>query len=163
MVLELKRRQAATCRHFFPSHPFFSRTFSAFCISVFTGTTIITCCRQRSECMAACCGPISICSSGFPLFHSPRRWMEQSHLPFLPTAVYGCILLLAAIAYHVLQLASLLHKDANPKLRAAVGKSISKGKALDCSVCSWNWLIVCKRMAGKSGCISLWHSCGFAG
>ncbi len=55
------------------------------------------------------------------------QWMEQSHFAFLPTAVYGCILLLAAIAYHVLQLAILLHKDANPKLRAAVGKHI-KGK-----------------------------------
>jgi uncharacterized membrane protein len=54
-------------------------------------------------------------------------WMGENHLAPLPTAVYGGVLLLAAMAYTLLQTAIVAHQGANSKLAAAVGKD-GKGK-----------------------------------
>jgi uncharacterized membrane protein len=45
----------------------------------------------------------------------------------LPTAVYGVVLLAAAIAYYILQRMIIAEQGPNSKLEAAVGKDI-KGK-----------------------------------
>jgi uncharacterized membrane protein len=54
-------------------------------------------------------------------------WMGENHFAPLPTAVYGAVLLLAAIAYYILQKLILAQQGTNSKLKAAVGKDI-KGK-----------------------------------
>ncbi len=48
------------------------------------------------------------------------RWMGENLAPF-PTAVYGCVLLLAGFAYLILQTAIVTHQGTNSKLAAAVG------------------------------------------
>jgi uncharacterized membrane protein len=54
-------------------------------------------------------------------------WMGENHLAPAPTAVYGVILLLAAIAYLLLQHAILRQEGPNSTLGAAVGND-RKGK-----------------------------------
>jgi len=54
-------------------------------------------------------------------------WMGENHFAPLPTAVYGAVLLAAAIAYYVLQKSIVAQQGSNSKLEAALGKDI-KGK-----------------------------------
>jgi uncharacterized membrane protein len=54
-------------------------------------------------------------------------WMGENHFAALPTAVYGAVLLLAAIAYYILQKLIIEHQGANSNLAVAVGRDI-KGK-----------------------------------
>jgi uncharacterized membrane protein len=54
-------------------------------------------------------------------------WMGENHFAPLPTAVYGSVLLAAAIAYYILQQTIIAQQGANSKLKAAVGHDI-KGK-----------------------------------
>ena len=54
-------------------------------------------------------------------------WMSEHRFPPIPTAVYGMVLLAAAIAYYVLQSTLLSAEDEHSKLRAALG-SDAKGK-----------------------------------
>jgi uncharacterized membrane protein len=54
-------------------------------------------------------------------------WMGENHFAALPTAVYGGVLLLAAIAYFILQTVIIRHQGPGSKLRAAVGRDV-KGK-----------------------------------
>lgn len=49
-------------------------------------------------------------------------WMGENHVAPLPTAIYGCVLLLAAIAYTILQQAIIRRQGSGSKLKAAVGK-----------------------------------------
>ena len=55
------------------------------------------------------------------------RWMGENRLAPLPTAIYGVVLLLAAIAYYILVVAIIAHHGQNSKIAAAVGKDF-KGK-----------------------------------
>ncbi len=55
-------------------------------------------------------------------------WMSENHFPKVPAMAYGFVLLMAAIAYSILQMTILTHQGANSKLRDAVGKD-RKGKA----------------------------------
>ncbi|HEV7860122.1 MAG TPA: TMEM175 family protein [Pyrinomonadaceae bacterium] len=54
-------------------------------------------------------------------------WMGENHFAPLPTAVYGAVLLFAAIAYYILQQMIIAQQGSNSKLEAAVGKDI-KGR-----------------------------------
>jgi uncharacterized membrane protein len=54
-------------------------------------------------------------------------WMGENHFAPLPTAVYGAVLLAAAIVYFVLQTTIIRQQGPNSKLRAAIGKDL-KGK-----------------------------------
>jgi uncharacterized membrane protein len=54
-------------------------------------------------------------------------WMGENHLAPAPTAVYGVVLLMAAIAYYVLQQAIIASQGQESVLKAAVG-SDWKGK-----------------------------------
>jgi uncharacterized membrane protein len=54
-------------------------------------------------------------------------WMGENHFEPLPTAMYGCVLLAAAISYTILQLAIIKHPEAGSKLAEALGKDV-KGK-----------------------------------
>ncbi|HEV8375106.1 MAG TPA: TMEM175 family protein [Candidatus Polarisedimenticolia bacterium] len=55
------------------------------------------------------------------------RWMGENHLAPLPTAIYGGILLLASLAYLLLQAAIVAHQGKDSELREAVGRDL-KGK-----------------------------------
>ena len=54
-------------------------------------------------------------------------WMGENHFAPLPTAVYGAVLLAAAIAYYILQKLIISEQGSGSKLEAAVGKDL-KGK-----------------------------------
>ena len=54
-------------------------------------------------------------------------WMGENHLAALPTAVYGVVLLLAAVAYTILQTLIIAQQGEQSKLKDAVGKD-TKGK-----------------------------------
>ena len=54
-------------------------------------------------------------------------WMGENHLAPTPTAVYGFVLLMAALAYYILQHAIIRQQGPNSLLAAAVG-SDRKGK-----------------------------------
>lgn len=61
------------------------------------------------------------------LFPFATGWMGENHFAATPTALYGAILLAAAIAYWILQQAIIAAEGAGSRLRAAVGKDW-KGK-----------------------------------
>jgi uncharacterized membrane protein len=54
-------------------------------------------------------------------------WMGENHFAPLPTAVYGIVLLLAAISYTLLQVTIVAHEGSASKLGSAVGRDL-KGK-----------------------------------
>jgi uncharacterized membrane protein len=54
-------------------------------------------------------------------------WMGENHFAPLPTAVYGVVLLLAAVAYTILQNLIVAQQGPGSKLAEAVGKNV-KGK-----------------------------------
>ena len=54
-------------------------------------------------------------------------WMGENHFAPLPTAVYGIILLAAAIAYYILQNLIIAEQGESSRLGAAIGNDI-KGK-----------------------------------
>ena len=54
-------------------------------------------------------------------------WMSEHRFPPVPTAVYGIVLLAAAIAYFVLQTVLLRGEGEQSRLRAALGSDV-KGK-----------------------------------
>src|SRR3989442_14528143 len=61
------------------------------------------------------------------LFPFATRWMGENHLASTPTAVYGFVLLMAAIAYYVLQRTIIGQQGRDSLLAAAIGKDW-KGK-----------------------------------
>jgi uncharacterized membrane protein len=54
-------------------------------------------------------------------------WMSENHFPAIPTAVYGIVLLAAAVAYFVLQWTLLRGEGRSSLLATAVGRDL-KGK-----------------------------------
>ncbi len=61
------------------------------------------------------------------LFPFATGWMGENHFAATPTAVYGAVLLMAALAYYILQQAIILNQGAESILAAAVGNDW-KGK-----------------------------------
>ena len=61
------------------------------------------------------------------LFPFAAGWMGETHVAAVPTAFYGLVLLMAAIAYYVLQLAIIAHQGADSLLQKALGRDW-KGK-----------------------------------
>jgi uncharacterized membrane protein len=55
------------------------------------------------------------------LFPFATGWMGENHLAATPTAVYGFVLLMAGIAYYILERVIIKHQGANSILAAAVG------------------------------------------
>ncbi len=54
-------------------------------------------------------------------------WMGENHFAPVPTAIYGVVMLMAAIAWTILQAAIIRHEGPNSKLKEAVGPDL-KGK-----------------------------------
>ena len=61
------------------------------------------------------------------LFPFTTAWMGENHLAAIPTAVYGFVLLMAAIAYYVLQRTIIAKEGRGSLLAQAIGKD-RKGK-----------------------------------
>ncbi len=61
------------------------------------------------------------------LFPFTTGWMGENHLAPVPTAVYGFVLLMAAIAYYILQRAIIASQGRDSLLAAAIGRDW-KGK-----------------------------------
>jgi uncharacterized membrane protein len=55
------------------------------------------------------------------LFPFATGWMGENHLASTPTAAYGFVLLMAALAYYVLERAIIARQGPNSLLAAAVG------------------------------------------
>jgi uncharacterized membrane protein len=55
------------------------------------------------------------------LFPFVTGWMGENHFAALPAAVYGCVLMAAAIAYWILQQTILAAQGPDSPLRAALG------------------------------------------
>lgn len=62
------------------------------------------------------------------LFPFVTGWMGENHFAAVPTALYGAVLLMAAIAYWILQRAIMASQGPDSLLARAVGKDL-KGKA----------------------------------
>jgi uncharacterized membrane protein len=62
------------------------------------------------------------------LYPFTTRWMDESDLARTPVVIYGVNLLLAAIAYYVLQLRIVRAEGESSVLREAIGRDL-KGKA----------------------------------
>lgn len=62
------------------------------------------------------------------LFPISTAWMGENHFSALPTALYGLILLMAAIAYWILQKAIISTQGEDSILARAVGRDL-KGKS----------------------------------
>jgi len=61
------------------------------------------------------------------LFPFATGWMGENHFAPLPTALYGAVLLLAAVAYWILQRVIIRSQGAGSLLAHAVGRDL-KGK-----------------------------------
>src|SRR4051794_35797020 len=61
------------------------------------------------------------------LFPFATGWMGENHFATVPTAVYGAVMLCAAIAYYVLQSVIVAEQGPDSALRAALGSDL-KGK-----------------------------------
>jgi uncharacterized membrane protein len=61
------------------------------------------------------------------LFPFATAWVGENHVAPAPTAVYGVVLLLAAIAYYILQCAIISHQGPSSLLASALGRDW-KGK-----------------------------------
>ena len=74
-----------------------------------------------------CSGPTCTCSSGCHCCRLPRTGFERAIFSAIPVAVYGAILLVAAISYFVLQQTIFAADGVDSTLREAVGADL-KGK-----------------------------------
>lgn len=61
------------------------------------------------------------------LFPFATAWMGENHLAAAPTAAYGCVMLMAALAYWLLQRAIIIRQGPQSILAAAIGRDW-KGK-----------------------------------
>ena len=77
--------------------------------------------------LAGCCGPIFTCCFWLSLFPFTAGWMGENHFAAMPTALYGVVLLMAAIAYVMLQQVIIRAQGPDSILKRAVGGD-RKGK-----------------------------------
>ena len=102
MVLELRPRSRRTWQRSGRWCRCSSATSSASCTWASTGTTTTTCSRRPRWSMAGRCGPTCSCCSGCRSFPFATAWMGEGGFAPVPTALYGCVLLAAALSYTLL-------------------------------------------------------------
>jgi uncharacterized membrane protein len=61
------------------------------------------------------------------LFPFVTGWMGENHFTPVPTALYGAVMLLAAVAYYILQSVIIAQQGCESKLAASIGRDL-KGK-----------------------------------
>ena len=89
--------------------------------------------RARARRRRACCGRTCTCCSGCRWCRSRRRGWARTISPPSPTALYGVVLLLAAIAYWILQ--QLIIASEGPDSLLA-GRSVAATGRASCRRCS---------------------------
>jgi len=93
------------------------------------------------------------------LFPFVTAWMGENHFASAPSALYGVVLLMAAIAYYILQRLIIADQGKDSKLAAAFGRDI-KGKISPASMLQRGLpcRLSCNGSRGSS--MSLSPSCG---
>ncbi len=61
-------------------------------------------------------------------------WMGENHFAPVPTAVYGIVLLMAAVAYTILQATIIAEEGADSKLAPAGGRDLKGKLSIACYV-----------------------------
>ncbi|PYS46799.1 MAG: hypothetical protein DMF68_17980 [Acidobacteria bacterium] len=61
-------------------------------------------------------------------------WMGENNFASVPTAIYGVVMLFAAISYTILQTMIVREHEANARLAAAVGKDVKGKLSLFCYI-----------------------------
>ena len=61
-------------------------------------------------------------------------WMGENHFDAVPTAVYGIVMLMSAIAYTILVRTIIAHQGEHSKLKAAIGNDLKGYASLACYV-----------------------------
>jgi uncharacterized membrane protein len=75
------------------------------------------------------------------LFPFATAWMGENHFAAVPTAVYGIVLLMAAIAYLILQQFIIVSQGADSLLKKAVGSDF-KGKSSPLAIPDCHRLVI---------------------
>ena len=96
-------------------------------MSAFTGTTTITCCMRFTAVTGAMLWANLHLLFWLSLFPFTAGWMGENHFTGVPTALYGIVLLMAAIAYLVLQQTIIRAQGQDSILKKAIGRDW-KGK-----------------------------------
>ena len=96
-------------------------------MSASTGTTTITCCMPAPAVNGAMLWANLHLLFWLSLFPFATGWMGENHFAAVPTALYGVVLLMAAIAYYLLQQAIIRAQGPNSLLKKAIGRDW-KGK-----------------------------------
>jgi uncharacterized membrane protein len=77
------------------------------------------------------------------LFPFTTAWLNMSQLESLPVATYGFVLLMAAVAYNLLQRTIIASEGIQSKIKTAIGNDLKGKTSLVCYVCgiamSWIW------------------------
>ena len=103
MVLELKVPHGDSLAALAPLLPVFLSYVLSFVYLGSTGTTTTTCCTPRSTSPAAILWANLHLLFWLSLVPFATGWMGENHFAPAPTALYGVVLLMAAIAYCILQ------------------------------------------------------------
>lgn len=75
-------------------------------------------------------------------------WMGENHFAALPTALYGFVLLMAAVAYLILQTAIILKQGRDSLLAGAFGRDFKGKLSLACYVLAIGLAFVNRWLAG---------------
>ena len=160
MVLELRVPHGADARRLAPAGArCSSATCSASSISGSTGTTTTTCCMSPARVNGAILWANLHLLFWLSLVPFVTAWMGENHFASAPTALYGVVLLMAAIAYLILQRQILREEGPESILAAAVGRD-TEGEAFDAALprgyrrgirkspdCRWRVCAECPHMA----------------
>jgi uncharacterized membrane protein len=121
MVLDLKVPQGATPEALAPLLPvFLSYVLSFVYVGIYWGNHhfLLPFCRRITPTVLWANLHLLFWLSLFPFV---TGWMGENHFAPLPTALYGAVLLAAAVAYLLLQQAIMAAQGADAALRTAIG------------------------------------------
>ena len=130
-------------------------------MSASTGTTTITCSRPRTKSMPAMMWANLHLLFWLSLFPFVTGWMGENHFTPAPTALYGAVMLLAAIAYYILQSIIVAQHGRDSTLAASPSGAISRANSRRCSTPSPSR----PRSSGRgspAASMCLWRSCGWS-
>ena len=127
MVLELKVPQRVELTALKPLLPVFLSYVRVSSTSASTGTTTITCSIPPEHVSGGILWANLHLLFWLSLFPFTTGWMGENHVAPTPTAIYGFVLLMAAIAYYILQRAIIAQQGRDSLVASAMG-SDWKGK-----------------------------------
>ena len=121
MVLEMKVPHGATLEHLRPLIPvFFSYVLSFVYVGIYWNNHhhMLHACRKASGSVLWANLHLLFWLSLFPF---ATGWMGENHFAAMPSALYGVVLLMAAIAYWILQQTIIASEGPDSVLKTAVG------------------------------------------